>query len=71
MSFIVGAITTHTGKNPSFNVIYLDPATMLPVDYEVYAFDLQKANSKDKPEWNLKYDYRKIYNMTDLSPDSF
>ena len=71
MSFVIGSATTHKGKPPSFNVMYVDPATMLPVDYEVYAFDLDKANSNGLPEWNLKYDYRQTYNMTDLSPDSF
>jgi hypothetical protein len=44
MSFIVGSTTTFTGKNPSFNVIYLDPDTMLPIDYETYGFDIQQAN---------------------------
>lgn len=44
---------------------------MLPIDYETYAFDLDHANEFDEPIWNLVYDYRKTYNLKDLSPQSF
>jgi hypothetical protein len=44
MNFIIGSATTYQGKPPSFNVIYLDPDTMLPIDFETYAFDLDHAN---------------------------
>lgn len=71
VNFIIGSATTFTGKPPSFNVVYLDPETLLPVDLETYAFDLVHANKFDEPKWDLMYDYRKEYNMTDLSPDSF
>ena len=49
MSFIVGSMTSYNGKPPSFNVVYLDPDTMLPIDYEVYAFNLTHANQFDEP----------------------
>jgi len=71
MNWIVGSATTYQGKPQSFNVIYLDPKTMLPVDYESYAFDLEYANANDSPKWYLKYDYRKMYELKDLSPRSF
>lgn len=41
MNFIVGSATTYKGKPPSFDLLYLDPETMLPVDLEVWAFDLE------------------------------
>lgn len=44
VNFISGSGTTYQGKPPSFNVVYLDPETMLPIDYESYAFDLDHAN---------------------------
>jgi hypothetical protein len=71
MSFIVGSTTTYTGKPPSFNYIYLDPDTLLPIDYETYAFDLEHANSHNEPVWDRVYNYRQTYNLQDLSPNSF
>lgn len=51
-------------------MVYVDPDTMLPIDYEVYAFDLDHANKYDEPKWDLLYDYRKIMGLEDLSPQS-
>jgi hypothetical protein len=71
MNFIVGSATTYQGKPPSFNVLHLDPETMLPVDFETYAFDLDHANLYDEPKWERKFNYTETYNMKDLSPGSF
>ena len=71
MNFIVGSGTTYNRKNPSFNVIYLDPETMLPVDYESHSFDLERANAKDEAVWSKQYDVKEYYNMSDLSPQSY
>ncbi len=70
MNFIVGSVTSYGGKNPNFNVIYLDPETMLPLDYEIHYFNITTANELDKPKWDLKYDYRKMFDLRDLSPGS-
>ena len=71
MNFIVGSTTTFIDKNPSFNVIYLDPDTMLPLDYETYAFDLMYSNQHDSPRWFKEFDYRQNFTLSDLSPNSF
>lgn len=71
MSFIIGSATTYTGKPPSYDIVYLDPETMLPVDLETYAFDLDGANANDTQEWKLKIDHKKDYGLSDLSPRSF
>ena len=71
MNYIVGSTTTFIGKNPSFNVIYLDPETMLPLEYETYAFDLTYANQHDDPRWFKEFDYKQNFTMPDLSPESF
>lgn len=71
MNYIIGSATTYLGKPPSFNVIELDPVTMLPVYFETYAFDLVHANKYDDPKWDLKYNYTETYNLPDLSPQSF
>jgi hypothetical protein len=44
MNFIVVSVTSYSWKEPNFNVIHLDPETMLPLDYENYVFDLDHAN---------------------------
>lgn len=71
VNYIIGSVTTYTGKPNSFNVMYLDPDTLLPVDFETHAFDLDYANANDKPKWYMKYNWRERYNMEDLSPESF
>lgn len=71
MNFIAGSATTYQGKPQSFNVMHLDPVTMLPVEFETYAFDLDHANKYDEPKWDLKYNYTQVYDMPDLSPKSF
>lgn len=68
MNFIVGSATTYQGKAPSFNLIYLDPETMLPVEYESYMLDLDHANLHDETIWSRKFNYRETYNLKDLSP---
>jgi hypothetical protein len=71
MNYIVGSATSYQGKPPSFNLIYIDPDLMIPVDYESWTFDLDKANEQDIPSWNKKLNYRETYNLEDLSPKSF
>lgn len=70
-NFIIGSATTYRGKPPNFNVAYLDPDTMLPVQFETYAFDLDHANKYDEPKWDLYIDYTKEYDLEDMSPASF
>lgn len=71
MNFVVGSGTTYHGKPPSFNMIYLDPETMLPVNYDSYYFDLEHANKYDEPKWGLKYNWLEEYELPDMSPKSF
>ena len=71
INFIIGSATTFTGKPPSFNVVNLDPVSMLPISFETYAFDLDHANKFDEPKWDLMYNYTETYGMKDLSPQSF
>lgn len=72
VNFIAGSITTFIGKPPSFNVLYIDPELLIPVEYETYSFDLVKANQKGhSPEWQIMYNYTETFGMKDLSPLSF
>jgi hypothetical protein len=79
VNYIVGSVTpyiraegnNYLGKEPSFDVMYVDPDTLLPIDLEVWSFNLEQANEFDTPEWNLKFDYRKLYDLPDMSPHSF
>lgn len=71
VNFVVGSVTTFKGKSPNFDLLYLDPETMLPVDLETYTFDLESANANDTPSWNLYMNVRDEYKMKDMSPESF
>ena len=78
MNFIVGSAVPYIlpddiGKDPTFQVAYLDPDTLLPLDVETFTFDLQKANKQPdgKPEWYKAYSMKQAYNLKDLSPQSF
>jgi hypothetical protein len=46
------------GKDPSFSILYVDPETMLPVDYETWSFDLDYANKFDIPKWERRINWR-------------
>ena len=56
------------GKETSFSVLYVDPETMLPVDFETWAFDLDYANKYDRAKWRRKLNWRETYNLKNLSP---
>ena len=57
-------------KEPSFTIAYVDPDTMLPVDFETWSFDLDHANFYDEPKWYKRFDLRKDFKLKDLSPNS-
>ena len=76
MNFWVGSATPYVmkwenGKEPDFQVLYMDPDTLLPVDLETYSFDLERANVKNEPRWTRKYSIKESYGLPDLSPKSF
>ena len=71
MNFVIGATTTFTHKIPSFNVVYLDKDTLVPVEYQTWALDLDQANRDDNPIWSLRYNWTDTYNLPDMSPKSF
>lgn len=65
------SVSPFTNMNPSFMVITLDAATMLPIEMETYSMDIDRANAEGHPKWELLHDYHKEYGMADLSPNSF
>ena len=44
LNFVTGSIDSWDETNPSFAVFELDQETLLPLDYNIYAFDLETAN---------------------------
>lgn len=57
-NFMAGSATTFLRKNPSFNVIELDEATMLPVNIKTYYFNISNAAvDPKKPQWEYLHDY--------------
>jgi len=59
-----------TDFNPSFCVIDWDKEYMVPVNIETYFMNITETNLNDKPEWKLLHDYKKEYDLVDLSPNS-
>mgnify|MGYP006893281099 CR=1 FL=1 len=51
--------------------MYLDPDTMLPINFDTYVFDLDHANQFDEPIWKKKYNWLEEYDLPDMSPKSF
>lgn len=45
------SVTTLKNKNPGFVVVEIDEATMLPLNFQIYAFDLEKANQVGIADW--------------------
>ena len=68
MNFIVGSGTTYQGKPPNFSLIYADPNTLLPVNFETHALDLKHANEFDEPKWDIVYNWLDEYKLPDMSP---
>lgn len=71
MNFVIGSVTTFENNLPSFDVIYLDPETLIPVEVETHAFELEYANKNNKPKWTKLWDYTEKFGLYDLSPWSF
>jgi len=38
------SVTTYTENNPGYAVIEFDAETMLPINFLIYALDIEKAN---------------------------
>ena len=70
MAQIGPAVTTLSYENPGYGLITIDKKTMLPVNYQIWAMDLDEANLTDSPEWKLNTDYMVDYGLNDMSPDS-
>ena len=49
----------------------MDSEKMIPIDIETYSFDIDKANKYNQPEWVRNFSDKSIYNLTDLSPQSY
>ena len=77
MNFIVGSVTPYTSsqkinfKEPSFQVMTIDPDTLIPLTLKTYAFNISHSNLFNDPSWSLQYDNRETYALQDLSPSSF
>lgn len=61
------SVTTNMYKNPSYALIEVDEETMLPLNYQMWALDIQKANAAEdtstSDKWELVLDYVKDYKL--------
>ena len=57
--------------NPSFTVITFDKEYMVPLNYQIYYFNLSSTTSASQtPDWQVLHDYLDYYQLDDLSPSS-
>jgi len=57
-SLVAGSVTTYQGKPPNFDVIAIDPVSMLPINIETEVFNLEYANKYDVPKWYVGYNWK-------------
>lgn len=64
-------MTTYTEENPGYAILDVDRATMLPVNWRIFAMDVAKANETGKPEWGQLTDYTQDYGLVGgISPET-
>jgi len=71
MNFIVGSLTSYSNKDPSFNIVYMNKETAIPIDFETHHASIPDANLNDKAEWKRIYNYRDYFHLKNLSPYEF
>lgn len=64
------SVTTLTDENPGFALIDVDKETLLPINWRIFAMDLEEANNEGKPVWRQMIDYSKDYDLGGVSPNS-
>jgi len=77
MNFVIGSVSPLSStspfdlehyKRPTFNVMEMDPDTLIPVTFKTYSFDIKYANKFNDPKWEINYDFATTYRLPDLSP---
>lgn len=62
--------TTGMFENPGYALLEVDEETLLPINWKIYAMDLDKANASGTPDWEMMIDYVQDYQLGGISPDS-
>ena len=57
INFIAGSLTTYTDKYPSFTVIEIDEEFMVPINFNTYYYQIEKANAEGKITWEILHDF--------------
>ena len=63
-----GSVSSWYSVNPSFRMFEVDLETMLPVKVHTYVMNIREEVD---PKWKYDHEVTELYNMTDLSPESF
>ena len=69
LNFIAPSVTTYTDKNPSFTLIEIDEEFMVPLNFKIYYYNIEKANAEGKISWEILHDVKTYYGFKDLRPD--
>ena len=71
LTSIAGGVTCNSHLNPAFRVYEFDAETMLPINLYTYYTQLEEANERGEPEWEMLHDFLDEYQMDDLRPSNF
>jgi len=75
-NWITPSITTGNWNSPAYRIYTIDGnytgSTWTVLDAETFTTNLTDANANNRePQWQLEYDTRREFGMTDLSPESW
>ena len=54
--------------NPSYAVVDVDAETLLPLNFQIYYLDIEKANKSGEDHWELYLDYVRDYRLNPAFP---
>jgi hypothetical protein len=69
VEYIGGNFGSFDGMNPTTRLYSFHSEHHVPLDFKVYEFDIERANS-DKPEMALSFDFKRDFDLPNLSPSA-
>lgn len=73
VEYIAGNFGTYDGLNPTARLYKMHENYHVPLDFQVFIFDVEKANlfaDVKEPEMELFFDFKRDFDLKNLSPHS-